>query len=88
MNIFPRIKQFPFLRASIPEMCEKREHLQAFFGAFSRYAGECVTRVDEKGKMRRFPRFDDTPDPAQRRHNIVQLHAEGWSVASIASIWR
>jgi putative transposase len=35
-------------------------------------------------QMRRFPRFDDTPDPAQRRHNIVQLHAEGWSVASIA----
>ena len=35
-------------------------------------------------QMRRFPLFDDTPDPAQRRHNIVQLHAEGWSVASIA----
>ena len=35
-------------------------------------------------QMRRFPPFDDTPDPAQRRHNIVQLHAEGWSVASIA----
>ena len=28
-------------------------------------------------QMRRFPSFDDTPDPAQRRHNIVQLHAEG-----------
>ena len=26
-------------------------------------------------QMRRFPLFDDTPDPAQRRHNIVQLHA-------------
>lgn len=35
-------------------------------------------------QMRRFPRFDDTPDPAQRRHNIVQLHAEGWSITSIA----
>jgi hypothetical protein len=34
--------------------------------------------------MRRFPRWNDIPDPAQRRHNIVQLHAEGWSVASIA----
>lgn len=34
--------------------------------------------------MRRFPPWNDTPDPAQRRHNIVQLHAEGWSVASIA----
>lgn len=35
-------------------------------------------------QMRRFPPWNDTPDPAQRRHNIVQLHAEGWSVASIA----
>ena len=35
-------------------------------------------------QMRRFPPFNDTPSPAQRRHNIVQLHAEGWSVASIA----
>ncbi len=34
--------------------------------------------------MRRFPLFNETPDPAQRRHNIVQLHADGWSVASIA----
>lgn len=34
--------------------------------------------------MRRFPLWNDTSDPAQRRHNIVQLHAEGWSVASIA----
>ena len=35
-------------------------------------------------QMRRFPRFDDTADPAQHRHNIVQLHAEGWSITSIA----
>src|SRR5438067_5290303 len=35
-------------------------------------------------QMRRFPLWNATPDPAQRRHNIVQLHAEGWSVASIA----
>src|SRR5258708_4809497 len=35
-------------------------------------------------QMRRFPRFDDTPDPAQRRHTIVRLHAEGWSITSIA----
>ncbi|WP_374228990.1 helix-turn-helix domain-containing protein [Ktedonobacter sp. SOSP1-52] len=34
--------------------------------------------------MRRFPPWNSTPDPAHRRHNIVQLHAEGWSVASIA----
>ncbi len=34
--------------------------------------------------MRRFPLWNSTPDSAQRRHNIVQLHAEGWSVASIA----
>jgi hypothetical protein len=37
-------------------------------------------------QMRRFPLFDDTSDPAQRRHNSVQLHAEGWSVASIAEL--
>ena len=35
-------------------------------------------------QMHRFPLWNSTPDPAQRRHNIVQLHAEGWSVASIA----
>jgi predicted DNA-binding protein YlxM (UPF0122 family) len=35
-------------------------------------------------QMRRFSLWNDTPDPAQRRHNVVQLHAEGWSVASIA----
>src|SRR6266536_3588867 len=34
-------------------------------------------------QMRRFPLFNDTPDPAQRRHNLVQLPASGWSVASI-----
>ena len=28
--------------------------------------------------------WNDTPDPAQRRHNVVQLHADGRSVASIA----
>jgi putative transposase len=33
---------------------------------------------------RRFPLFNETTDPAQRRHNIVQLHSEGWSVSSIA----
>ena len=36
-------------------------------------------------QMRRFPLFNDTPDPAQRRHNLVQLPASGWSVASIAA---
>jgi transposase len=28
--------------------------------------------------------FNETTDPAQRRHNMAQLHSEGWSVASIA----
>ena len=36
-------------------------------------------------KARRFPLFNQTPDPAQRRHNIIQLHSEGWSVSSIAA---
>jgi hypothetical protein len=35
-------------------------------------------------QMRRFPLWNSTPDPAQRRHNSVQLPASGWSVASIA----
>lgn len=33
---------------------------------------------------RRFPLFNDTAESAQRRHNIVQLHSDGWSVSSIA----
>ena len=33
-------------------------------------------------QMRRFPLFNDTPDPAQRRHNIVQLHAL-WMVCGL-----
>lgn len=33
---------------------------------------------------RRYPLFNETTDPAQRRHNIVQLHSDGWSVSSIA----
>ncbi|QBD76555.1 hypothetical protein EPA93_11305 [Ktedonosporobacter rubrisoli] len=38
--------------------------------------------------MRRFPLLNSIPDPAQCCHNIVQLHAEGWSVASIAEYWQ
>jgi len=30
----------------------KCERFQAFLGAFSRYAGECVARFDEKAKER------------------------------------
>lgn len=36
-------------------------------------------------KVRCFPLFNETSDSAQRRHNIVQLHSEGWSVSSIAA---
>ena len=33
---------------------------------------------------RRFPRFAEMDDPVARRRAIVQLHAEGWTVTSIA----
>src|SRR5438874_7693306 len=33
-------------------------------------------------QMRRFPLWNATPDPAQRRHNIVQLHAL-WMVCGL-----
>jgi putative transposase len=34
--------------------------------------------------MRRFPRFDEIADPAERRRVIIRLHAEGWMPLSIA----
>src|SRR5436309_3121292 len=60
----------------IAEICEARFH--------RRPSHNSVKMVLASGpppsiQMRRFPRFDDTSDPAQHRHNIVQLHAEGWS---------
>jgi hypothetical protein len=33
---------------------------------------------------RRYQTWDQIPDPAERRHAVVQLHAEGWSITSIA----
>lgn len=33
---------------------------------------------------RRHQTWDQIPDPAERRHAVVQLHAEGWSITSIA----
>jgi transposase InsO family protein len=33
---------------------------------------------------RRFPRFEDIADPAERRRVIIRLHAEGWMPSSIA----
>ncbi len=33
---------------------------------------------------RRFPRASEEEDSEQRRHNIIQLHFEGWTVKSIA----
>jgi len=32
----------------------------------------------------RFPRYQDEEETDQRRHNIIQLHIEGWTVKSIA----
>jgi putative transposase len=33
---------------------------------------------------RRFPRFEEISDPAERRRVIIRLHAEGWMPSSIA----
>jgi putative transposase len=33
---------------------------------------------------RRYPTWDQIPEPAERRIAVVRLHAEGWSVASMA----
>jgi Integrase core domain/Homeodomain-like domain len=40
---------------------------------------------------RRFPRFDETADPAERRRVIIRLRAEGWmplSIAEYLGTWR
>ena len=34
--------------------------------------------------IRRYPRFSEMEDPAQRRKLIIRLHAEGWTSSSIA----
>jgi len=34
---------------------------------------------------RRYPRFRQFPDPAERRLAIVRLHAEGWTATTIAA---
>jgi len=39
-------------------------------------------------QMPRFPLWNSTPDPAQRRHNIVQLHALWMVCASIAEYFQ
>jgi putative transposase len=33
---------------------------------------------------RRFACYDDEPEPEQRRHNVIQLHLEGWPIQRIA----
>ena len=37
---------------------------------------------------RRFPRFDEIADPAERHRVIIRLHAEGWMLLSIAEYLR
>jgi hypothetical protein len=66
----------------IVEICETRFHRRP-----SHHSSKTVLASGPPPsiQMRRFPLFNDTPDPAQRRHNLVQLPASGWSVASIAS---
>lgn len=33
---------------------------------------------------RQYPHYADIPDPAERRLAVIQLHAQGWSITSIA----
>lgn len=33
----------------------------------------------------RYPRYADIPDPAERRLAVIRLHAQGWSITSIAA---
>ena len=35
-------------------------------------------------QARRYPPWDQIPDPAERRLAVIRLHAEGWSITSIA----
>jgi putative transposase len=34
---------------------------------------------------RQYPRYAEIPDPAERRLAVIRLHAQGWSVTSIAA---
>jgi putative transposase len=33
---------------------------------------------------RQFPRYEEIPKPEERRHAVIRLHAQGWSVSTIA----
>jgi hypothetical protein len=39
-------------RASIPEVCQKCDHFQAFVGAFSTYLGERIAESDEEERWK------------------------------------
>jgi putative transposase len=46
----------------------------------------CYVQFNRKPSRttRRFPRFDEIADPAERRRVVIRLHAEGWMPLSIA----
>ena len=46
----------------------------------------CYVQFNRKPSRttRRFPRFDEITDPAERRRVIIRLHADGWMPQSIA----
>lgn len=65
----------------IAEICETRFH--------RRPSHNSVKMVLACGpppsiNTRRYQKWDQIPDPADRRHAVIQLHAEGWSITSIA----
>lgn len=77
------------LRAELPTLT-LREMAEICFLRFGRRPSHhTVQLVLAAGPLpsftaRRFPRFHETSDAAERRHAIVLLHSEGWSVSSIA----
>ena len=34
---------------------------------------------------RQFPRYEEITEPEERRHAVIRLHAQGWSISTIAS---
>ncbi|MDP8922968.1 MAG: helix-turn-helix domain-containing protein [Chloroflexota bacterium] len=71
----------PFRPNELATICEVR---------FARRPGRhtiqrvLATEPPADGLQRRFPRYTEMSDPLERRGAIVRLHAEGWTIASIA----
>jgi len=77
------------LRVELPTM-SLREITEICEAIFNRHPSHnSVKMVLASGpppsiNIRRYPTWDQIPDAAERRLAVVRLHAEGWSVASMA----